>query len=84
VSASARSETIGNPDGSSEPPIVSLPATLPERIAELERAAIREALRATGGNRVQAARRLGIARATLYQKLAESPELAGTAADRVV
>ena len=84
VSASARSETIGNPDGRSEPPIVSLPATLPERIAELERAAIREALRATGGNRVQAARRLGIARATLYQKLAESPELAGTAADRVV
>ncbi len=84
VSASARSETIGNPDGRSEPPIVSLPATLPERIAELERAAIREALRATGGNRVQAARRLGIARATLYQKLAESPDLAGTAADRVV
>ena len=84
VSASARSETIGSPDGSSEPPIVSLPATLPERIAELERAAIREALRATGGNRVQAARRLGIARATLYQKLAESPELAGTAADRAV
>ncbi|GMV00712.1 MAG: sigma 54-interacting transcriptional regulator [Burkholderiaceae bacterium] len=56
--------------------------TLPERIAELERAAIREALRATGGNRVQAARRLGIARATLYQKLAEFPELAGAAADR--
>ncbi len=50
-------------------------ATLPERIAELERAAIREALQATGGNRVQAARRLGIARATLYQKLAEFPEL---------
>ena len=47
------------------------------------RAAIREALRATGGNRVQAARRLGIARATLYQKLAEFPELAGTTADRV-
>src|SRR5690606_3020688 len=58
-------------------------ATLPERIAALERAAIRDALRATGGNRVQAARRLGIARATLYQKLAESPELAGTPADRV-
>lgn len=58
-------------------------ATLPERIAALERAAIREALQATGGNRVQAARRLGIARATLYQKLAEFPELAGAAADRV-
>ena len=59
-------------------------ATLPERIAALERAAIRDALRSTGGNRVQAARRLGIARATLYQKLAEFPELAANgAADRV-
>ncbi|MBX3613989.1 MAG: sigma 54-interacting transcriptional regulator [Burkholderiaceae bacterium] len=58
--------------------------TLPDRIAALERAAIRDALRATGGNRVQAARRLGIARATLYQKLAEFPELAANgAADRV-
>ncbi|MCD6734162.1 MAG: sigma 54-interacting transcriptional regulator [Burkholderiaceae bacterium] len=57
-------------------------ATLPERIAALERAAIREALRATGGNRVQAARRLGIARATLYQKLAEFPELAEGAPGR--
>ena len=55
-------------------------ATLPERIAALERAAIREALRATGGNRLRAARRLGIARATLYQKLGEFPELAGSAA----
>ena len=45
--------------------------------------AIRDALRATGGNRVQAARRLGIARATLYQKLAEFPELAGAPTDRV-
>ncbi len=51
--------------------------TLPQRIADLERAAIDEALRATGGNRLRAAKRLGIARATLYQKLAEFPELAG-------
>ena len=55
-------------------------ATLPGLIADLERAAIREALRMTGGNRVQAARRLGIARATLYQKLADYPELTGGAA----
>ncbi len=48
---------------------------LPERIAELERVAIAEALRETGGNRLRAARRLGIARATLYQKLAQFPEL---------
>ncbi len=51
-------------------------AKLPQRIAELERRAIREALAATGGNRVQAARRLGIARATLYQKLAAYRDLA--------
>jgi len=55
-------------------------ATLPALIADLERAAIREALQLTGGNRVQAARRLGIARATLYQKLADHPELAAGAA----
>ena len=46
---------------------------------QLERSAIREALRLTDGNRVQAARRLGIARATLYQKLADYPELAAAA-----
>jgi two-component system NtrC family response regulator len=42
---------------------------LPERIARLERAAIRQALADTGGNRREAARRLGIARATLYERL---------------
>ncbi|RIK95967.1 MAG: sigma-54-dependent Fis family transcriptional regulator [Burkholderiales bacterium] len=51
-------------------------STLPQRVADLERRAIREALQATGGNRLRAARRLGIARATLYQKLAQFPELA--------
>jgi DNA-binding NtrC family response regulator len=56
--------------------------TLPARIARLEREAIREALAATGGNRVQAARRLGIARATLYQKLAEHPDLSELQAGR--
>ena len=43
---------------------------LPQAIAELEARAIREALAATGGNKVAAARLLGIARATLYEKLA--------------
>ncbi len=43
---------------------------LPEAIAELERSAIRSALEATGGNKVSAARLLGISRATLYEKLA--------------
>ncbi len=53
----------------------ALSAPLPELVRQLENQAIRAALRATGGNRMQAARRLGISRATLYQKLAERPEL---------
>jgi len=43
---------------------------LPQLIAELERNSIRSALAATGGNKVSAARLLGISRATLYEKLA--------------
>ena len=50
--------------------------TLSERVAELERQAIAEALLATGGNRVAAARRLGISRSVLYDRLARHPELA--------
>ena len=42
---------------------------LPQRIARLEARAIRQALAATDGNRREAARRLGIARATLYERL---------------
>jgi DNA-binding NtrC family response regulator len=42
---------------------------LPQAIAELETRAIREALAATGGNKLAAAKLLGISRATLYEKL---------------
>jgi DNA-binding NtrC family response regulator len=42
---------------------------LAEAIADLERRAIRDALAATGGNKLAAARALGIARATLYERL---------------
>ncbi|WKB55126.1 sigma 54-interacting transcriptional regulator [Eleftheria terrae] len=42
---------------------------LPEAIAELERRSIEAALLATGGNKLAAARLLGISRATLYEKL---------------
>ncbi len=44
--------------------------SLPQAIAELEAQAIREALQATGGNKLAASRLLGISRATLYEKLA--------------
>jgi transcriptional regulator with PAS, ATPase and Fis domain len=42
---------------------------LPQLIEELERTSIQSALAATGGNKVSAARLLGISRATLYEKL---------------
>jgi transcriptional regulator with PAS, ATPase and Fis domain len=47
--------------------------TLPELIADIERQAIAQALAESGGNKLAAAKRLGIARATLYQKLGETP-----------
>jgi transcriptional regulator with PAS, ATPase and Fis domain len=43
---------------------------LSQAVAELESRAIREAMRATGGNKLAASRLLGISRATLYGKLA--------------
>jgi Nif-specific regulatory protein len=43
----------------------------PEPLAESEERMIREALRATGGNRTHAARLLGISRATMYRRLRE-------------
>ncbi len=43
--------------------------TLPEAVAELERAMIRRALAESGGSRADAARRLGINRQLLYDKM---------------
>ena len=45
--------------------------TLREAVARLEHRMISEALQQTNGNRSEAARRLGIARAQLYAKLQE-------------
>ena len=53
-----------------------------QAIAELETRAIRDALAATGGNKLQASRLLGISRATLYEKLALHPGLADAAPDK--
>jgi len=47
-----------------------LAGTLPEVIARIETEMIQRALTASGGNRAQAAERLGIRRQLLYQKLA--------------
>ncbi len=49
-------------------------APLPRQIAQLERESIVRALKATGGNKVSAAKLLGISRATLYERLAEMKE----------
>lgn len=43
---------------------------LAEQVAELEQLAIVATLRATGGNKLAASRRLGISRATLYERMA--------------
>jgi len=52
---------------------------LPQRMAELEVRCIREALQRCGGNKLAAARLLGISRATLYQKLPQLAEPADVA-----
>jgi DNA-binding NtrC family response regulator len=51
------------------------PTTLADQVASLELAAIRDALAATGGNRLAAAKLLKISRATLYERFARYPEL---------
>ena len=61
----------------SPPALPAVPRTLAEQVAELERRAIGEALAVTAGNRAAAAKRLGIPRSVLYERLARYPELAG-------
>ena len=61
----------------SAPPTPERPELRPlcEQVAEVERAAIAAVLRACSGNRVAAARRLGMSRAALYDRLARWPDL---------
>ncbi|MDQ7978862.1 sigma-54 dependent transcriptional regulator [Paraburkholderia sp. SARCC-3016] len=55
-------------DDAIPPTLLELP--LPQAIAQLERALIVHALSAAGGNRAEAARRLGISRQSLYTRMA--------------
>ncbi|WP_326542942.1 sigma-54 interaction domain-containing protein [Pseudorhodoferax sp.] len=50
---------------------------LQQQVEEVERAAIRAALQATGGNRLATARLLRMSRAALYDRLTRFPELLG-------
>ena len=72
----------GPPPASADPlpdpppaPSPAPPRPLPEQVAALERRAMADALRCTGGNRMAAARLLHISRAAFYAKLARYPEL---------
>jgi len=56
-------------------PAQELMRPLPERLAEVEREAIAQALALTEGNRMAAARLLQVSRAMLYERLARWPEL---------
>jgi transcriptional regulator with PAS, ATPase and Fis domain len=53
------------------PPVSGVSQPLHRAVAALEAEAIRAALKATNGNKLAAARMLGIARATLYEKLGQ-------------
>jgi len=56
-------------------PAASGPKPLPDQLADVERKAIADALKATGGNRVAAAKLLKMSRASLYDRLARYPGL---------
>ena len=72
--ASADPPPAPPPDPPPAPPPAP-PRPLPEQVAALERRAMADALRCTGGNRMAAARLLHISRAAFYDKLARYPEL---------
>ena len=69
--ASAQAGFGSNPAGGSDAQN-DLLRPLSEQVADLERRAIAAAMAATQGNKLAASRLLGIARATLYQRL-ENP-----------
>ena len=71
---------LGGAPAASAIPVAARPRPQPVRplaaqVAEVERAALQAALRASGGNRMAAARLLGVSRAWLYERLARWPDL---------
>ncbi len=58
-----------------QPRLAQPPRPLAEQVAQVERQAIRAALEHTGGNKLAAAKLLGISRATLYERLEQLPEI---------
>jgi len=78
VAAGAAGTASAAPTASAELPTAGarLLRPLHDQVAEVEHAAIAQALRASRGNRVAAAKALGISRAALYERLARWPDLA--------
>jgi len=60
------------PVGAADPELLR---PLAQQVAQVERQAIMAAMQATAGNKVAAARLLGISRATLYQRLSDNQTL---------
>lgn len=73
VAAMVRHDVIGADDlnflRAAPAPETRADETLPNAVARLERAMLRQALDSAGGNRAEAARRLGIPRQALYDKM---------------
>jgi DNA-binding NtrC family response regulator len=89
VAALGRGRLVEAPEldflGPSRPPTAPPAATLAEAVSQLEARMIHEALEATGGNRAEAARRLGMHRQLLYEKLRRlEPEASGIQTTPVV
>jgi transcriptional regulator with PAS, ATPase and Fis domain len=66
-----RSERVAASAGAVAQPDQNLLRPMAEQVAQVERDAIAAAMQATRGNKLAAARMLGVSRATLYQRLSE-------------
>jgi len=82
VASRVESGAAARPVTSATPALGTGIKPLPQAVAELEAGAIRDALIATGGNKLAASRLLGISRATLYEKLPMVERGVGLPADR--